>query len=147
MRESDCCVARPRHALSSAGTKLFQAICKTDAEGIVAKRKHGVYQGGERWFKIRNRDYSQMPGRHELFDSFHGPKPAVSKTPPANGEQAEIYLETKPHASPTSATSGMSNCISISEPKASWTPTRTLCVCFSSRRLCGVSRPNSSLLT
>jgi bifunctional non-homologous end joining protein LigD len=59
------------------GTKLFQAICKTDAEGIVAKRKHGVYQAGERWFKIRNRDYSQMPGRHELFDSFKPLKSSV----------------------------------------------------------------------
>jgi ATP-dependent DNA ligase len=44
--------------------KLFRAVCTKDVEGVVAKRKAGVYQAGERWFKIRNRDYSQMAGRH-----------------------------------------------------------------------------------
>jgi hypothetical protein len=39
---------------------------------VVAKRKAGVYQG-ERWFKIRNRGYSQRAGRHELFDSMKLP--------------------------------------------------------------------------
>jgi bifunctional non-homologous end joining protein LigD len=60
------------------GTKLFRAVCAKDAEGIVAKRKDEPYQAGTRWFKIRNRSYSQIEGRHELFDSFHGPKPAVT---------------------------------------------------------------------
>jgi ATP-dependent DNA ligase len=61
------------------GVKLFRAVCAKDVEGAVAKRKAGTYQAGERWFKIRNRDYSQMPGRHELFDSFRPPKRAVQQ--------------------------------------------------------------------
>jgi bifunctional non-homologous end joining protein LigD len=77
IRSSKCSQLLFAQHIEREGSKLFQAICKTDAEGIVAKRKQGVYQAGERWFKIRNRDYSQMPGRHELFDSFKPLKSAV----------------------------------------------------------------------
>jgi hypothetical protein len=40
-------------------------------EGIVAKYKFGPYGGEDSlstWYKIRNRNYSQMVGRNELFD-------------------------------------------------------------------------------
>ena len=63
--------------------KLFRAVCAKDVEGVVAKRKAGIYQAGERWFKIRNRGYTQMAGRHELFDSFRPPKRAVQQHPTA----------------------------------------------------------------
>ena len=40
-----------------------------DLEGIVAKRKDGLYTPDETsWVKIRNPKYSQMEGRRELFE-------------------------------------------------------------------------------
>jgi hypothetical protein len=47
------------------GIDFFRRVCELDLEGIVAKRKAGVY--GESWFKIRNPVYSQYAGRRELF--------------------------------------------------------------------------------
>jgi hypothetical protein len=41
-----------------------------DLEGIVAKRKYGLYTPAETsWVKIRNPKYSQMQGRRELFEN------------------------------------------------------------------------------
>jgi hypothetical protein len=42
-----------------------------DLEGIVAKHKLAPYvvdRESSTWFKIRNRGYSQMLGREELFE-------------------------------------------------------------------------------
>ena len=40
-----------------------------DLEGIVAKRKDGLYTPEETsWVKIKNPRYSQMEGCHELFE-------------------------------------------------------------------------------
>jgi bifunctional non-homologous end joining protein LigD len=53
------------------GTALFQRICKLDLEGIVAKHSLAPYTTERErttWFKIKNRDYSQMAGREELFE-------------------------------------------------------------------------------
>ena len=53
------------------GMALFQRICEMDLEGIVAEHSFGVYvteQERTIWFKIRNRTYSQMAGREELFE-------------------------------------------------------------------------------
>jgi hypothetical protein len=50
---------------------LFQRVCELDLEGIVAKHKFGPYvaeRDHSTWFKIRNRGYSQMVGREELFE-------------------------------------------------------------------------------
>ena len=44
---------------------------RLDLEGIVAKRKTDPYAAGVSWFKIKNRLYSQMEGRGDLF---HGPR-------------------------------------------------------------------------
>lgn len=52
------------------GVAFFDLICARDLEGIVAKRKDAPYAGGREattWYKIKNRDYSQMAGRRELF--------------------------------------------------------------------------------
>ncbi len=51
------------------GTALFQRVCKLDLEGIVAKHSHAPYvpDAPSTWFKIKNRNYSQMAGREELF--------------------------------------------------------------------------------
>jgi ATP-dependent DNA ligase len=53
------------------GMALFQRVCEMDLEGIVAKQKFGPYvteREHSTWFKIRNRGYSQMVGREELFE-------------------------------------------------------------------------------
>ena len=55
----------------ASGAALFQRICELDLEGIVAKHKSGPYvadRESSTWFKILNRDYSQMQGREELFE-------------------------------------------------------------------------------
>jgi bifunctional non-homologous end joining protein LigD len=59
-------------AIAERGIDLYRAACARDLEGIVAKWAHGTYQSDERvtsWLKIKNPRYSQMAGRHELFDA------------------------------------------------------------------------------
>jgi hypothetical protein len=56
------------------GEEMFELICKRDLEGIVAKRRlshYTVENGNPAWIKIRNRGYSQMIGRDELFERQH----------------------------------------------------------------------------
>jgi bifunctional non-homologous end joining protein LigD len=54
--------------IEDRGIGLFQEICARDLEGIVAKRKRGVYKNnGVGWKKIKNPKYSQAEGRHDLF--------------------------------------------------------------------------------
>src|SRR4051812_28593715 len=51
------------------GTALFQRVCEMDLEGIVAKHSLSPYTTERTtWFKIKNRNYSQMQGREELFE-------------------------------------------------------------------------------
>jgi bifunctional non-homologous end joining protein LigD len=53
------------------GTALFQRVCDMDLEGTVAKYKFVNYvtdRESSTWYKIRNREYSQMHGREELFE-------------------------------------------------------------------------------
>jgi ATP-dependent DNA ligase len=48
---------------------LFERVCGLDLEGIVAKRRDGLYVPEETsWVKIRNSSYSQPEGRSALFD-------------------------------------------------------------------------------
>ncbi len=50
------------------GKLLFEEIRNNDLEGVVAKRKHGIYKSnGIGWIKIKNPKYSQAEGRHELM--------------------------------------------------------------------------------
>jgi hypothetical protein len=50
------------------GIRLFEEICARDLEGIVAKRKLATYKSnGLGWKKIKNPNYSQAEGRHDLF--------------------------------------------------------------------------------
>jgi bifunctional non-homologous end joining protein LigD len=54
--------------VESEGNQMFEEICTRDLEGIVAKRKLGIYKDdGNGWLKIKNRSYSQAEGRHELL--------------------------------------------------------------------------------
>ena len=64
--------SRMRYAdhVEQYGTALFHHVCKLDLEGIVAKHGFGPYTTERErttWFKIKNRNYSQMEGREELF--------------------------------------------------------------------------------
>jgi len=50
------------------GKRMFEEICALDLEGIVAKRRLGIYKDdGNAWLKVKNRSYSQDEGRHELL--------------------------------------------------------------------------------
>ena len=54
--------------IEQLGELLFQIACERDLEGIVAKKKDDPYVERTRWLKIRNPNYSQWIGRHELFE-------------------------------------------------------------------------------
>lgn len=61
------------------GKALFDRVCKLDLEGIVAKHGHEPYITQPQqttWFKIRNRNYSQMEGREKLFERERHREPA-----------------------------------------------------------------------
>lgn len=66
------------------GERLFQLAADRDLEGIVAKHqqsRHTVEDGNTAWVKIRNRRYSQMIGRDELFERRYeaaGGRPTVT---------------------------------------------------------------------
>ena len=50
------------------GKRMFEETCARDLEGIVAKRRLGIYKDdGNAWLKVKNRSYSQVEGRHELL--------------------------------------------------------------------------------
>jgi bifunctional non-homologous end joining protein LigD len=56
--------------LDGRGRALFDAVRRQDLEGIVAKWKRGRYHSDGQttsWLKIRNPDYSQIDGRHDVF--------------------------------------------------------------------------------
>jgi bifunctional non-homologous end joining protein LigD len=66
--------------VDGSGVALFQRVCKLDLEGIVAKQKYGPYitdRENSTWFKIRNREYSQMAGREELFERERHQEPVA----------------------------------------------------------------------
>lgn len=53
------------------GERLFEVVCERDLEGIVAKHRLSRYtteNHNPAWVKIRNRRYSQLIGRDELFE-------------------------------------------------------------------------------
>jgi bifunctional non-homologous end joining protein LigD len=54
-------------AVEGQGRDLFRAAERLDLEGIVAKRKREPYAPSTTWLKIKNRAYTQMEGRGELF--------------------------------------------------------------------------------
>ena len=50
------------------GKGFFAEICARDLEGVVAKRKLGIYKDDQTgWLKLKNPTYSQAEGRHELL--------------------------------------------------------------------------------
>ncbi len=65
--------------IAKHGTALYREICERDLEGIVAKRKDGVYSVSGQWFKILNPHYTQHEGRHEKFTAFKERSGRVSR--------------------------------------------------------------------
>jgi bifunctional non-homologous end joining protein LigD len=63
-------------AIRARGMRLYELACERDLEGIVAKWARGTYQcdgRGTSWLKIKNPEYSQAEGRHELFEARREP--------------------------------------------------------------------------
>ena len=54
--------------IEAQGESLFEQVCRQDLEGIVAKRKYDPYLPSTKWVKVRNQNYSQWAGRHQLFE-------------------------------------------------------------------------------
>jgi len=54
------------------GRPLFNAVCKLDLEGIVAKRLTDSYSPKTKWFKILNPTYWQKVDRAKLFERRYG---------------------------------------------------------------------------
>lgn len=54
--------------VETQGCTLFEAVCRIDLEGIVAKHRDGLYSPSATWLKIKNPNYTQAEGRHELFE-------------------------------------------------------------------------------
>jgi bifunctional non-homologous end joining protein LigD len=53
---------------NTEGKELFEAACRLDIEGIVAKRKADPYGPDTAWYKLKNPTYTQAEGRRELFE-------------------------------------------------------------------------------
>jgi bifunctional non-homologous end joining protein LigD len=65
------------------GRDLFGLACAHDAEGVVAKWTRGRYftdGATTSWLKVKNAEYSQAIGRHELFAERRGPRPSALKS-------------------------------------------------------------------
>ncbi|HET7442716.1 MAG TPA: hypothetical protein VFJ47_15545 [Terriglobales bacterium] len=65
--------------IEGEGERLFQFVCERDLEGMVAKHRRSRYAVADHnpaWVKIRNRRYSQMIGRDELFERRYEEKGA-----------------------------------------------------------------------
>lgn len=65
--------------VETEGEHLFEVACERDLEGIVAKHRLSRYvleDGNAAWVKIKNRRYSQLIGRDELFERRYEEKGA-----------------------------------------------------------------------
>ena len=56
------------------GIDPFNEVCRQDIEGLVAKKRDGVYDpDAPTLIKIKNRHYSQAVGRNEHFHPISSP--------------------------------------------------------------------------
>jgi bifunctional non-homologous end joining protein LigD len=49
------------------GRDMFAFMCEHDLEGVIAKRFKDPYNQNVTWYKIKNKQYSQLQGRARLF--------------------------------------------------------------------------------
>jgi len=73
--------------IEGRGVDLFNEVVRRNLEGVVAKRKNGIYSTVSGWLKVKNPQYTQSERRYELFDSFKAQQrkrelPPIPKKPP-----------------------------------------------------------------
>jgi len=81
--------------LRASGVDLFRAACARDLEGIVAKWRDGRYETdgvSTSWLKIKNRAYTAIDGRRELFEARRDRR----QTHPPNWSAPVLRLEHHP---------------------------------------------------
>jgi bifunctional non-homologous end joining protein LigD len=69
------------------GVDLYNEVVRRNLEGVVAKRKNGIYTTVSGWLKVKNPQYTQSERRYELFESFKANQgkrelTAIPKKPP-----------------------------------------------------------------
>jgi bifunctional non-homologous end joining protein LigD len=79
------------------GIDLFQAVCRADLEGVVAKWNHGPYHTDgvtTSWLKIKNPTYSQAIGRSDAFEGRISRQASRRPAPPVLRLSANVQLDT-----------------------------------------------------
>jgi ATP-dependent DNA ligase len=66
---SECSEIIYAQHIEGSSNLLFDEVRERNLEGIVCKRKAGVY-AEHGWLKIKNPNYSQSEGRQEMFTAF-----------------------------------------------------------------------------
>jgi bifunctional non-homologous end joining protein LigD len=71
------------------GVDWFNEVVRRNLEGVVAKRKTGMYATFSGWLKIKNPNYTQSERRYELFETFKAKQapPPIPKKPPLRALQ------------------------------------------------------------
>jgi bifunctional non-homologous end joining protein LigD len=65
--------------IEMCGCVLYRAICKKDLEGIICKKKNGMYSVSGQWLKLLNPNYTQHENRREKFTAFQNRASRVSQ--------------------------------------------------------------------
>jgi bifunctional non-homologous end joining protein LigD len=85
--------------IEGGGVDLFNEVMRRNLEGVVAKRKNGIYTTVSGWLKVKNPRYTQSERRYELFESFkQQPKrelPAIPKKPPLRSKPVAKKISLK----------------------------------------------------
>jgi bifunctional non-homologous end joining protein LigD len=88
--------------IEARGVDLFNEVVRRNLEGVVAKRKNGIYTTVSGWLKVKNPLYTQSERRYELFESFKQQQkrelPAIPKKPPLRAVLLQRKKTTKHRA-------------------------------------------------
>jgi bifunctional non-homologous end joining protein LigD len=89
--------------IEGRGVDLFNEIVRRNLEGMVAKRKNGIYSTVSGWLKVKNPQYTQSERRYELFESFKANQgkrelPPIPKKPPLRAVPLERKKTAKHRA-------------------------------------------------
>jgi ATP-dependent DNA ligase len=68
--------------IAERGVDLYNEVVRRNLEGVVAKRKNGIYTTVSGWLKVKNPLYTQSERRYELFESFKAKTSGSAKLPP-----------------------------------------------------------------
>jgi bifunctional non-homologous end joining protein LigD len=78
IRRSDCSEIIYAQHVEGQGKLMFEEVCERNLEGTVCKRKRSIY-AEHGWIKIKNPQYTQAEGRHEMFTAFREPRRKQAK--------------------------------------------------------------------